>query len=77
MRIGLISDIHSNLEALTQSLAALERTRPDRVICLGDVVGYGASVNECCDLVRKVAERVKRAQGWGAWPSCSRRIGLR
>src|SRR5512135_3589302 len=56
MRIGLISDIHSNLEALTQVLAALERNRPDRVICLGDVVGYGASVNECCDLVRKVAE---------------------
>lgn len=56
MRIGLISDIHSNLEALTRSLAALERSRPDRVICLGDVVGYGASVNECCDLVRKVAE---------------------
>ena len=56
MRIGIISDIHSNLEALTQSLAALERCRPDRVVCLGDVVGYGASVNECCDLVRKVAE---------------------
>ncbi len=56
MRIGLISDIHSNLEALTQVLAALERTRPDRVVCLGDVIGYGASVNECCDLVRKVAE---------------------
>jgi diadenosine tetraphosphatase ApaH/serine/threonine PP2A family protein phosphatase len=56
MRIGIISDIHANLEALTQSLAALERHRPDRVICLGDVVGYGASVNECCELVRKVAE---------------------
>ncbi len=56
MRIGIISDIHSNLEALTQSLAALERHRPDRLICLGDVVGYGASVNECCDLVRKVSE---------------------
>ena len=56
MRIGIISDIHSNLEALTQSLAALERHRPDRVVCLGDVVGYGASVNECCSLVRKVAE---------------------
>jgi diadenosine tetraphosphatase ApaH/serine/threonine PP2A family protein phosphatase len=56
MRIGIISDIHANLEALTQSLSALERHRPDRVICLGDVVGYGASVNECCDLVRKVAE---------------------
>ncbi len=56
MRIAIISDIHSNLEALTQSLAALERSNPDRVVCLGDVVGYGASVNECCDLVRKVAE---------------------
>ena len=25
----------------------------------------------------RVAERVRRAQGWGAWPSCSRRIGVR
>jgi hypothetical protein len=25
----------------------------------------------------RVAERVRHAQGWGAWPSCSRRIGLR
>jgi len=56
MRIGIISDIHSNLEALTRSLAALERHHPDRVICLGDVVGYGASVNECCELVRRVSE---------------------
>jgi hypothetical protein len=25
----------------------------------------------------RVAERIKRAQGWGAWPTCSRRIGVR
>jgi diadenosine tetraphosphatase ApaH/serine/threonine PP2A family protein phosphatase len=56
MRIGIISDVHANLEALTEALAALERLRPDRVVCLGDVVGYGASVNECCALVRGVAE---------------------
>jgi len=56
MRIGIISDIHSNLEALTEVLAALRRLGPDRVMCLGDVVGYGASVNECCDLVRGIAE---------------------
>jgi diadenosine tetraphosphatase ApaH/serine/threonine PP2A family protein phosphatase len=55
MRIGILSDIHSNLEALTRALAALERHRPDRLVCLGDVVGYGASVNECCELVRKVS----------------------
>jgi len=56
MRIGIISDIHSNAEALGEVLAALERLQPDRVMCLGDVVGYGASVNECCAQVRKIAE---------------------
>jgi diadenosine tetraphosphatase ApaH/serine/threonine PP2A family protein phosphatase len=55
MRIGILSDIHANLEALSETLSALERVKPDTVICLGDVVGYGASVNECCSLVRGVA----------------------
>jgi diadenosine tetraphosphatase ApaH/serine/threonine PP2A family protein phosphatase len=55
MRIAILSDIHSNLEALTETLALLERDPPDRLICLGDVVGYGASVNECCDLIRQRA----------------------
>src|SRR5512134_1112338 len=56
MRIGIISDVHSNLEALGACLSALEKLKPDRVMCLGDVVGYGASVNECCARVRQVAE---------------------
>jgi diadenosine tetraphosphatase ApaH/serine/threonine PP2A family protein phosphatase len=56
MRIGIISDIHSNLEALTSVLEALEAHRVEKVICLGDVVGYGASVNECCARVRGAVE---------------------
>jgi len=56
MRIGIISDVHSNLEALNAVLGVLERLKPDRVMCLGDVIGYGASVNECCALVRQHAE---------------------
>ncbi len=56
MRVGIISDIHSNIEALTEVVRALEKLGLDHVICLGDVVGYGASVNECCDLVRRTAE---------------------
>lgn len=55
MRIAILSDIHSNLEALTEALGLLDRERPDQVICLGDVVGYGASVNECCRLIRERA----------------------
>jgi predicted phosphodiesterase len=52
MKIGIFSDTHSNLEALTAVLKAFEVESVDRLVCLGDTVGYGASPNECCDLVR-------------------------
>jgi diadenosine tetraphosphatase ApaH/serine/threonine PP2A family protein phosphatase len=56
MRIAVISDVHSNIEALTQVLRVADAQRVDRMVCLGDVVGYGASVNECCELVRTHCE---------------------
>jgi diadenosine tetraphosphatase ApaH/serine/threonine PP2A family protein phosphatase len=56
MRIGIFSDIHANVEALQAVLEAYKSERIDKYVCLGDTVGYGASPNECCDLVRKVAE---------------------
>ncbi|NUN69753.1 MAG: metallophosphoesterase family protein [Bacteroidetes bacterium] len=52
MRYAIISDIHSNLEALTKALAIIDERGVDEIICLGDVVGYGANPNECVDLVR-------------------------
>jgi len=48
---SIISDIHSNLEALQAVLADIDRRGIKRVLCLGDVVGYGASPKECLDLV--------------------------
>ncbi len=56
MRIAILSDVHSNLEALTRVVSRLRFLRTDKVICLGDVVGYGASPAECCRLVRETAE---------------------
>jgi len=56
LRIGIFSDVHSNIEALTAVQAELKRLGCDRLVCLGDVVGYGASPNECCDLVREMSE---------------------
>jgi predicted phosphodiesterase len=44
LRILLLSDIHSNLEALEACLAAAPAH--DHVVNLGDIVGYGASPNE-------------------------------
>jgi len=55
MRIGIFSDTHSNLEALTAVLGAFKHEGVDKLVCLGDTVGYGASPNECCDLVREVS----------------------
>jgi predicted MPP superfamily phosphohydrolase len=55
MRIGIFSDTHSNLEALTAVLGAFKHESVDKLVCLGDTVGYGASPNECCDLVREAA----------------------
>ena len=53
MRIGVFSDTHANLEALQAVLAALEDEHVDQRVCLGDTVGYGASPNECCALIRQ------------------------
>jgi putative phosphoesterase len=55
MRIAIISDIHANLEALEQALSIIESKSVDTIVCLGDVVGYGANPNECTALVRKAA----------------------
>lgn len=52
MRLAIISDIHSNLEALTCAFEAIDDEGVDEIICLGDVVGYGANPNECLTMVR-------------------------
>ncbi len=55
MRIAILSDIHANLEALVEVEAEVSRLRVDGVLCLGDVVGYGASPNPCCQRMRALA----------------------
>jgi predicted phosphodiesterase len=55
----IVSDIHGNLEALEAVLADAEG-RYDRVLCLGDLVGYGADPNFVVDWVRSHATAVVR-----------------
>ena len=54
MKFLIISDIHSNLEALVSVFSALHNNNEeiDRVLIPGDIVGYGANPNECCTIVR-------------------------
>ena len=49
MKIGIISDIHGNYEALKAVLAELDKMNIAEIYCLGDVVGYYSQVNECCE----------------------------
>lgn len=58
MKIGVISDVHSNLAALEAVLRELDRRSIERIICLGDVIGYGPQPNECIQLIRSAAEVV-------------------
>jgi putative phosphoesterase len=52
MKIGLISDIHGNYEALKEVLSWFDKMKVSEIYCLGDVVGYYSQVNECCDELR-------------------------
>ncbi|MBL8801105.1 MAG: metallophosphoesterase family protein [Planctomycetes bacterium] len=53
MRIALISDLHSNREALDAVFADIDGQHVDAVLCLGDVVGYGPEPEYCVDVVRQ------------------------
>jgi len=55
MLIALISDIHSNLEALEAVWDEIKDA--DAVLCMGDLVGYGASPNEVVEFVRREKRR--------------------
>jgi len=53
MRFAILSDIHGNREALSAVLADLEFRKIDRVIILGDIVGYGPDPEYCVDVAAR------------------------
>ncbi|MHC4060850.1 MAG: metallophosphoesterase family protein [Planctomycetota bacterium] len=48
---AVISDVHSNLEALLAVLGDVEKRGIKTIYCLGDVIGYGPNPRECLDLI--------------------------
>ena len=53
MRIAILSDIHANIEAF-QAVVDDFDPRTERILNLGDLVGYNANPNECVQLARKI-----------------------
>lgn len=58
MMLAIVSDVHSNLHALEAVLKDIERSKADMVVCAGDLVGYGAFPNECCDILKDKASKL-------------------
>lgn len=54
MRYGILSDIHSNLEALRTVVDLTQKEGVEKFLCLGDIVGYGANPTECLDVIREL-----------------------
>jgi predicted phosphodiesterase len=63
MRYLILSDIHSNAEALSAVLARVRRKRYDRVVVLGDFVGYGANPNQVIDRIRNIRKPKRMIRG--------------
>jgi predicted phosphodiesterase len=54
VRLGVISDVHANLDALTAIIAAVRRRGVDAWVSAGDLIGYGPHPNECVDVVSEL-----------------------
>lgn len=58
MRYAILSDVHGNLEAFQAVLGDLAREGAERMLFLGDIVGYGANPKECIALLRENAHAI-------------------
>ena len=46
MKIGIITDIHSNIQALNAVLNKFDKVKVDKIICCGDIIGIGINPEE-------------------------------
>ena len=53
MKLAIISDVHANAEALRATLSEISRLAVNRIVCLGDIVGYNADPGACITLLRQ------------------------
>ena len=53
MKLAIISDIHGNIYALMKALDDIDEQKVDKIICLGDLVGYGPHPNEVVALIKR------------------------
>lgn len=55
MKIAIISDVHGNAEALHAVMNDMNNLRIEKILCLGDMVGYGAYSSTCVEWIREIS----------------------
>lgn len=65
MKYGIYADIHGNLEGAKAAFDYLEE-KVDSLVCVGDIVGYGANPNECIDLVKNSSSIIAGNHDWAS-----------
>lgn len=53
MKYAVITDVHANVFALKAALEEIDKIKPDKILCLGDLVGGGAYPDETVQLIKK------------------------
>lgn len=67
MKLAIVSDIHSNIAALRAVISSIRERGCERILCLGDTVGYNANPNECVEaLTTMEATVVQGNHDWAA-----------
>jgi diadenosine tetraphosphatase ApaH/serine/threonine PP2A family protein phosphatase len=67
VRYAILGDIHGNLEALEAVLAVIRGENIDKIVCLGDVVGYGAEPVRCIQIIRDLkCDTIAGNHDWAA-----------
>ena len=56
MKFGIISDIHANLEGFIAAVKYFEKNKIDRIIIIGDIIGYGPEPVECINLANEIGQ---------------------
>ncbi|PCJ59506.1 MAG: hypothetical protein COA79_10695 [Planctomycetota bacterium] len=52
MKLAILGDIHSNLEALETVLKEIDQKDVDKIVSVGDIIGYGADPTACINIIR-------------------------
>lgn len=63
MKIGVISDIHGNIEALNKVLEEFEKRKVDKIICCGDIIGIGPFPEEAVQKLMQYKEKIIGVRG--------------